>query len=60
MSILPTTILLTTAGSIEAELATTMVVNEQLLGPRLKMPRVPLRARESRYSSVLGRSSDET
>jgi hypothetical protein len=47
MSILPTTILLTTAGSIEAELATTMVVNEQLLGPRLKMPRVPLRARES-------------
>ena len=38
MSILPTTILLTTAGSIQAELATTMVV----------------------YSSVLGRSSDET
>ena len=39
MSILPTTILLTTAGSIEAELASTMAVNEQLLGPRLEVPR---------------------
>jgi GNAT superfamily N-acetyltransferase len=70
VSILPTTILLTTVGSIETELASTMAVNEQLLGPRLevprRVPRVPLRARESSvtpltcgaqgYGSVLGRS----